>query len=89
LAIISIFLIPIASCSLDSSNTGLSPIPLDLKVSGSTDDGAIAPEDNGADVVTNRKNVLSKDSSLQQVAYEDVAPAPRPNIILMMTTWAI
>ncbi len=84
MAVISVFLISIASCSLDSSNTGLSPIPLDLKVSGSTDYEAIAPEDNEADVVTNRKNVLSKDSSLQQVAYEDVAPAPRPNIILMM-----
>ncbi len=84
LAIASIFLISIASCSLDSGNTGLSPIPLDLKVSGSTDDGGVAPEDTAADVVTNRRNVLSNDSSLAEVVNEDVAPAPRPNIILMM-----
>lgn len=84
LAIASIFLISIASCSLDSGNTGLSPIPLDLKVSGSTDNGVVALEDTAADVVTNRRNVLSNNSSLAEVVNEDVAPAPRPNIILMM-----
>lgn len=84
LAIASIFLISIASCSLDSGNTGLSPIPLDLKIVGTNDNGAIAPEDDGVDVVTNRKNVLSKNASLQQVVYDDVGPAPRPNIIIMM-----
>ena len=79
-----IFLISIASCSLDSGNTGLSPIPMDLKSGSSIENGAIAPEDNGVDVVTNRKNVLFKNSSLQQVVYDDVGPAPRPNIIIMM-----
>jgi len=34
--------------------------------------------------LTNRKNVLSKDASLQQAATEDVMPAPRPNIIIIM-----
>jgi arylsulfatase len=84
LAIISIFLISVASCSLDSGNTGLSPIPLDLNIRGSTDEVAIAPEDTAADIVTNRKNVLSNNSSLAEVVNEDVAPAPKPNIILMM-----
>lgn len=84
LAIASIFLISIASCSLDSGNTGLSPIALDLKAGGSTDNRGAAPEDTAADVVTNRRNVLSNNSSLAEVVNEDVAPAPRPNIILMM-----
>lgn len=89
LAIISIFLMFNASCALDSGNTGLSPIPLDLRFHGSASQGpddsrAMAPENIGADVVTNRKNVLTKNSSLQEVVSEDVAPAPRPNIILMM-----
>jgi arylsulfatase A-like enzyme len=84
LAIICIFLISIASCSLDSGNTGLSPIPLDLKVSGSTDEREIAPENTAVDVVTNRKNVLSNNSSLAEMVNEDVAPAPKPNIIIMM-----
>ena len=36
------------------------------------------------DVVTNRKNTLSKSSGLQQVVHEDVMPAPRPNIIIIL-----
>lgn len=44
----------------------------------------MAPEKTGIDVVTNRKNTLSKSSGLQQVMHKDVAPAPRPNIIVMM-----
>ncbi len=62
---------------------------MDLKAEGSSDQGASdyqaeTPEDIGADVVTNRKNILSNNSSLQQAMHEDVAPAPRPNIIIMM-----
>ena len=45
---------------------------------------AIASENIGVNAVTNRKNILSKNSSLQQVVHEDVAPAPRPNIVLML-----
>lgn len=89
LVIASFLLISIAGCSLDSSNTGLSPIPMDLKISGSTahgtnDSQAASPNNIGTDIVTNRKNTLSKSSTLQQVIHEDVAPAPRPNIIIMM-----
>jgi arylsulfatase A-like enzyme len=57
---------------------------LDLKIDNPTEDQTVAPENAGVDVVTNRKNVLSSSSSLQQVVQEDVAPAPRPNIIIMM-----
>ena len=89
LAIGCIFIISVASCNPDSSNTGLSPIPLDLKIRNSTahetkDNQAITPEKTGIDVVTNRKNALSKNSGLQQVIHEDVAPAPRPNIVIML-----
>ncbi|HOT06694.1 MAG TPA: arylsulfatase [Methanotrichaceae archaeon] len=88
MAIAAILLTSIASGSLDSGNTGLSPIPMDLKVSDSTaqtgDNQASASEGTGVEAVTNRKNPLSKNSSLQQVAHEDVMPAPRPNIIIMM-----
>ena len=78
-----------ASGSLDSGNTGLSPIALDHKISNPTDhetngNQTTTPEKVGVDAVTNRKNPLSKDSSLQQIIHEDVAPAPRPNIIFMM-----
>jgi hypothetical protein len=70
LAIAGIFLISIANGSLDSGNTGLSPIPMDLKISNSdsqetNDNQATTPEKIGMDVVTNRKNTLSKSSSLQ------------------------
>lgn len=34
LAIITFLLVSVASCSLDSGNTGLSPIPQDLKGHG-------------------------------------------------------
>jgi arylsulfatase A-like enzyme len=76
----------VVCCSLDSSNTGLSPIPMNLKVKHqeTNDSSAIIPEKIGADVVTNRKDPLSKNSSIQQVVHEDVAPAPRPNIIIML-----
>jgi len=89
LAIAAFFVIFIAAGGLDSGNTGLSVIPLDLKAGGSGDNGtgddqADAPEDMGADVVTNRKNVLANNSSLQQAMHEDVAPAPRPNIVIML-----
>jgi arylsulfatase len=80
LAIACFFLISIAS-SLDSGNTGLSPIPFDIKGYG-TDQ--ITPDTPGAEVLTNRKNALSNNSSLQQVLHEDVMPAPRPNIIIML-----
>ena len=83
------FLIFIAAGGLDSGNTGLSVIPLDLKAgglgnSGIIDDQADTPDDIGADVVTNRRKVLADNSSLQQAMHEDVAPAPRPNIVIMM-----
>jgi len=89
LAIAVIFTIFIAAGSLDSGNTGLSVIPMDLKTGGSSDNRtsdnqAETPENMGVDVVTNRKNVLSNNSSLQQAMHEDVAPAPRPNIVIMM-----
>ena len=80
LAIAGFFLISIAS-SLDSGNTGLSPIPFDLKGYGSDQ---ITPENPGAEVLTNRKNALSNNSSLAQVLHEDVMPAPRPNIIIIL-----
>jgi arylsulfatase len=62
---------------------------LDLKVASSDSHGpngnqATTPEKIGLDVVTNRKYALSNSSSLQQVVHEDVMPAPRPNIIIMM-----
>jgi arylsulfatase len=88
LAIAGLIFITIASGSLDSGNTGLSPIPLDLKTNDSdlqktTDNHATTPEKAGVDVLTNRKNPLSKSSSLQQVVHEDFT-APRPNIIIML-----
>jgi hypothetical protein len=73
LAIAGFFLISIASCSLDSGNTGLSPIPFDLKGYGAD---KVTPENPGAEVLTNRKNALSNNSSLSQVLHEDVMPAP-------------
>jgi arylsulfatase A-like enzyme len=84
-----IFLISIACGSLDSSNTGLSPIPMDLKIGNFADHNtnnnqAITLEKSGMDVLINRKNALSKNSSIQQVLHEDVMPAPRPNIVIMM-----
>ena len=83
LAIVAVFfLISIASCSLDSGNTGLSPIPHDLKGYGSD---RITPENSGAEVLTNRRNVLSNNSSLAEIVNEDVMPAPpRPNIIIIL-----
>ncbi len=30
------------------------------------------------------KNILSKNSDLQQIVHEDIAPAPRPNIVIML-----
>ena len=83
LAIVSaFFLIPIALCSLDSGNTGLSPIPHDLKGYGSD---RIIPENFGAEVLTNRRNALSNNSSLADVLNEDVMPEPpRPNIIIIL-----
>jgi len=83
LAILCLLFISVASCSLDSGNTGLSPIPMDLKANSSADQEALAPEATGTEIVTNRKGVLSNSSSLQQVANDDVAPS-RPNIILMV-----
>ena len=80
LAIACLFFISIASC-LDSGNTGLSPIPFDLKGYGADQ---IMPENPGAEVLTNRKNALSNNSSLSQVLHEDVMPAPRPNIIIIL-----
>jgi arylsulfatase A-like enzyme len=84
-----IFLISVACGSLDSSNTGLSPIPMDLKIGNSADHNtnnnqAVTSENSGMDVLTNRKNALYKNSSIQQVLHEDVMPAPRPNIVIMM-----
>lgn len=89
MAIAAFFLISIAAGGLDSTNTGLSVIPLDLKAgglgnSGTKDDHAETPEDIGADVVTNRRNVIANNSSLHQAMNEDVAPAPRPNIVIML-----
>ncbi len=83
LAIASVFfLIPIAICSLDSGNTGLSPIPHDLKGYGADQ---AAPENSGAEVLTNRRNALSNNSSLADVLNEDVMPEPpRPNIIIIL-----
>jgi len=81
LVIAVFFLISIASCSLDSGNTGLSPIPFDLKGYGAD---KVSPENPGAEVLTNRKNALSNNSSLSQVLHEDVMPAPRPNIIIIL-----
>lgn len=83
LAIVSaFFLIPIALCSLDSGNTGLSPIPHDLKGYGSDQ---ITPENFGAEVLTNRRNALSNNSSLAEIVNEDVMPEPpRPNIIIIL-----
>lgn len=81
LAIAVFFLISIASCSLDSGNTGLSPIPFDLKGYGAD---KVSPDNPGAEVLTNRKNALSNNSSLSQVLHEDVMPAPRPNIIIIL-----
>lgn len=81
LAIAGFFLISIASCSLDSGNTGLSPIPFDLKGYGAD---KTTPENPGMEVLTNRKNALSNNSSLAQVLHEDVMPAPRPNIIIIL-----
>lgn len=83
LAILCLLFISVASCSLDSGNTGLSPIPMDLKANSSADQEALAPEATGTEIVTNRKGVLSNSSRLQQVANDDVAPS-RPNIILMV-----
>ncbi len=83
LAILCLLFISVASCSLDSGNTGLSPIPMDLKANSSADQEALAPEATGTEILTNRKGVLSNSSSLQQVANDDVAPS-RPNIILMV-----
>jgi arylsulfatase len=62
---------------------------MDLKIGDSSanqtnNNLAPASEKAGADALTNRKNVLSKDASLQQAATEDVMPAPRPNIIIIM-----
>jgi arylsulfatase A-like enzyme len=62
---------------------------MDLKIGNSTDHNtnnnqAITSEKSGMDVLTNRKNALSKNSSIQQVLHEDVMPAPRPNIVIMM-----
>jgi len=81
LVIAVFFLISIASCSLDLGNTGLSPIPFDLKGYGAD---KVSPENPGAEVLTNRKNALSNNSSLSQVLHEDVMPAPRPNIIIIL-----
>ncbi len=82
LAIAFFLLISIASCSLDSGNTGLSPIPHDLRGYGFDQ---ITPENSGAEVITNRRNVLSNNSSLAEVVSEDVMPAPpKPNIIIML-----
>ncbi|HUM82009.1 MAG TPA: sulfatase-like hydrolase/transferase, partial [Methanothrix sp.] len=75
-------MIPIAICSLDSGNTGLSPIPHDLKGYGADQ---AAPENSGAEVLTNRRNALSNNSSLADVLNEDVMPEPpRPNIIIIL-----
>ncbi len=88
MAIAAFLVISIAAGGLDSANTGLSVIPQDLLVggrgSGGIGDDANTPEDIGADVVTNRRNVLANNSSLQQAMHEDVAPAPRPNIVIML-----
>ncbi|MGV8126137.1 MAG: hypothetical protein ACP5PV_02875 [Methanothrix sp.] len=83
LAIVAVFfLISIAGCSLDSGNTGLSPIPHDLKGYGADQ---AAPENSGAEVLTNRRNALSNNSSLADVLNEDVMPEPpRPNIIIIL-----
>ena len=51
---------------------------------GANGNQAAVPEKTGIDAVTNRKNTLSKSSGLHQMIHEDVAPAPRPNIIIMM-----
>jgi len=82
LAIVTFLLVSVASCGLDSGNTGLSPIAHDLKGHGADQ---IIPENPGAEVLTNRKNVLSNNSTLAQVVTEDVMPAPpRPNIIIIL-----
>jgi arylsulfatase len=81
LAIVALFAVSVASCGLDSGNTGLSPIPFDLKGYG---EHQATPENLSAEVLTNRKNPLTNDSSLQEVLHEDVMPAPRPNIIIIM-----
>ena len=82
LAIAAIFfLISVASCGLDSGNTGLSPIPFDLKGYGADQ---AAPENTGAEVLTNRKNALSNNSSLADVLNEDVMPEDLPAKILQV-----
>ena len=82
LAIAFFLIISIASCSLDSGNTGLSPIPHDLKGYGADQ---TTPENSGAEVLTNRRNALSSNSSLADIVTEDVMPAPpRPNIIIIL-----
>ena len=82
LAIAAFLMISIAGCSLDSGNTGLSPIPHDLKGYGAD---SAAPDNPGAEVLTNRKNALSNNSTLAEVVTEDVMPEPpRPNIIIIL-----
>jgi hypothetical protein len=50
LAILCLLFISVASCSLDSGNTGLSPIPMDLKANSSADQEALAPEATGTEI---------------------------------------
>ena len=90
LTIVLLLLISIVDGSTDSTSTGLSPIPLDLKVNPAND-----TTDNSApiqtnikvavfDAVTNRRHPLFKNASLQQIVNDDVAPASKPNIILIL-----
>ena len=90
LTIVLLLLISIVDGSTDSTSTGLSPIPLNLKVNPAND-----TTDNSApiqtnikvavfDAVTNRRHPLFKNASLQQVVNEDIAPASKPNIILIL-----
>jgi arylsulfatase A-like enzyme len=85
--IASLFFISVISYGLCSDEAGIFLIPMDMKINDSAhgiDDRQVKPGDIGADVLTNRKNILSENSSLQKVVHEDIAPAPRPNIVIML-----